>query len=462
MKLPSVLFIFLLLNLPLASRADLLSATLDYGSGKYQLAHKEFYRLARLGNKDAIYNIAVMNLHGQGMEKNLVQAHSWFLLAADFGLDEARSAARLIEQTFDDPKVLATAWQTFSQSFNYQTFANTLLPVFNVKQFDNDITLPPRRVHTVDAKYPKEAYEKGLEGWVWLEFDVDQSGAVKDVDILDAYPNQTFNRSIYNAVRRWRYEPLIVDGKVKPYGSRSLLYHFTTFKGKRYQASFSRQKKQYQKEINRLIERAEQGNALVQYYIANWLVADEHNATKLLRFHWSEATAGSDLLLASASNGYPNAQYRLGANLLRGEYTREDREKGLNWILYAAQGGFVNAQYRLARELLDKRFVDYDAAKAKRWLQAAAEQGHLRAIRDLIELLIEQKDYAQAQKWLVLGQAQDDEHPDLLFSQAKLFKTKGDLVAAKIAVEQAIVQAEDRDWYVEGLRGYLAGLESEQ
>ncbi|MFT4924690.1 MAG: TonB family protein [Phenylobacterium sp.] len=458
MKNLFALFTLLLLHFPLHLRADLLSATLDYSSGKYPEAHSEFSRLAKLGNKDAIYNIAVMNLHGQGMDKNLVQAHSWFLLAADFGLDDARTAARLIEQNVNDSPALNKDYQTLSADFNYQMFADTLLPVFNVKQYDNRVALPPKRVHSVDAKYPKEAYEKGLEGWVWLEFDVDESGAVKDVDILDAYPDKTFNRAIYNAVRRWRYETFSVDGKVKSYGNRSLLYHFTTFKGKRYKASFSRQKKQYQQKINHLIERAEQGNAVVQYYIANWLVADEHNATKLLRFHWSEDTAGSDLLLASATNGYPNAQYRLGANLLRGEYTNEDRKKGLNWILYAAQGGFVYAQYRLARELLDKRFVEYDPAKAQRWLKAAAEQGHFRAIRDLTELLIEQKDYPGAQNMLDLGLKEDDEHPDLLFSQAKLLAVNGDKVAAKAAVENAIAQAEDRDWYLADLQRYLSGF----
>ena len=120
----------------------------------------------------------------------------------------------------------------------------------------------------------------------------------------------------------------------------------------------------------------------------------------------------------------------------------------MNWILYAAQGGFVYAQYRLARELLDKRFVAYDAAKAKRWLTAAAEQGHFRAIRDLTTLLIEQQDYAAAQIWLEQGLKQDDEHPDLWLSQAKLLTANGDAKAAKAAKDNAIAQAEDRGWYL--------------
>jgi TonB family protein len=461
MKFLFYLFISIIISFSFPIKADLLSATLAYNTGKYQQAFDEFQRLAKLGNKDAIYNIGVMYLYGQGIEKNLSEAHAWFSLAADFGLDDARSAARLIEQditTTEDKKALELSFTKLKQAFGYEQYSSTLLPLFSEQQYQQTTNLPPHRIHKIDAKYPKEAYKKGQEGWVWLEFDVDKSGAVKDVDIIDAFPNKTFNRAIYNAVRRWRYEPYTIDGKTKNYGSRSLLYHFTTFKGKRYQASFSKQQKNYQKKINQLIEGAEQGNAIVQYYIANWLVADEHNATRLLRSHWQQATAGSDLLLASAINGYPNSQYRLGANLLRGEYTKADRKKGINWILNAAQSGFSYAQYRLGRELLDKNFIDYDIDKAKRWLIAAAKQNNFRAIRDLINIELEAGDYQNASEYLLQGLTLNDDHPDLLLAQAKIQLNKGLAVQAKKSVLEAITQAKQRNWYSEDLENYLAKL----
>ena len=463
MKFLFYLLISLILFISFPSKADLLSATLAYNTGKHRQAFDEFKRLAKLGNKDAIYNVGVMFLYGQGIEKNLTKAHAWFSLAADFGLDDARSAARLIEQEIsldEGENSLIVSLEMLNREFGYQQYINTLLPSFSEEQYQPSTDLPPRRIHKVDAKYPKEAYKKGIEGWVWLEFDVDESGAVKDVDVIDAFPDKTFNRAIYNAVRRWRYEPYTVEGKVQSYSNRSLLYHFTTFKGKRYQASFSKQKKNYQKKINQLIEGAEQGNAIVQYYIANWLVAEEHNATRLLRSHWQQPTAGSDLLLASAINGYPNSQYRLGANLLRGEYTQTDRKKGINWILNAAQSGFSYAQYRLARELLDKHFIDYDPAKAKRWLITAAKQNHFRAIRDLIALELEQKNYQGAAQYLEQALVLSDDHPDLLFAQAKIQQHKGEFKKAKKSIVEAIKQAKKRDWYDTHLTEYLANLNS--
>ena len=458
MKLFTYFLVFFSLAFSFQSKADILSATLDYNTGKYQQAFDEFKRLSKLGHKDAIYNIGVMYLYGQGVSKNLIDAHSWFSLAADYGLDEARSAARLIEQELTDkeaPQLLEIRLNKLNKTFSYERYQNTLLPIFNDKQYQLTTSIPPQRLHTVDAKYPKEAYEKGIEGWVWLEFDVDESGAVKDVDIIDAFPNKTFNRSIYNAVRRWRYEPFISDGKVQSYSSRSLLYHFTTFKGKRYQASFSQQKKSYQKKINQLIEGAEQGNALVQYYIANWLVADEHNATRLLRSHWQQKTAGSDLLLASAINGYPNSQYRLGSNLLRGEYTQTDRKKGLNWLLNAAQSGFSYAQYRLGRELLNKQTLEYDADKAKRWLKSAAKQGHFRALRDLVAIELAEQDYQSATQYLTLALAQDDEHPDLLLAQAKILQQQKQYTQSRKKADEALKQAKSRQWYLSTIAAFI-------
>ena len=462
MKFLFYLLVSLIISFSFPSKADLLSATLDYNTAKYKQAYIEFQRLAKLGNKDAIYNIGVMFLYGQGVEKDLGKAHAWFSLAADFGLDDARSAARLIEQeinTNEEKVSLELSFTKLKEAFGYEQYSNTLLPLFSEQQYQQATSFPPRRIHKIDAKYPKEAYKKGIEGWVWLEFDVDESGAVKDVDIIDAFPNKTFNRSIFNAVRRWRYEPFTVEGKAQSYGSRSLIYHFTTFKGKRYQASFNKQKKNYQKKINQLIEGAEQGNAIVQYYIANWLEAEEHNATRLLRSHWQQATAGSDLLLASAINGYPNSQYRLGANLLRGEYTQTDRKKGINWILNAAQSGFSYAQYRLARELLDKNFIDYDVDKAKRWLRTAAKQNHFRAIRDLITLELSEKNYQSAAIYLKQGLTINDDHPDLLLAQAKIQQYKGQNKKAKKTIKEAIEQAQQRHWFDSHLLEYQTTLD---
>ena len=102
-------------------KADLLDATLAYHQGDYNKAQQQFYELAQLGNVDAIYNIGVMYLHGQGREKNPAKAYAWFNLAADFGLEEARDTARLIaKQSEQQHQALEDAYAALLTNISYE------------------------------------------------------------------------------------------------------------------------------------------------------------------------------------------------------------------------------------------------------------------------------------------------------------------------------------------------------
>ena len=435
-----------------AAKADLLSATLDYHQGKYKAAQQEFMSLAKLGNADAIYNIAVMHLHGQGTKKNSAQAYAWFNLAADFGLADARETAMLIASQAKQQQPLLDAYSALLKELSFSLYEQRLRPALSAKPV---ISVQPVRHYTVEPKYPEHAYNNGLEGWVWLEFDIDESGAVVDIELIDSYPEKTFDKALINAVKRWQYQA----SDALPYHNRSLLYHFTTYKGKQYAQSFKIQQQQYNDKIVDLIDAAEQGNALVQYYIANWLSTDDYNASKLLRYHWQQDNASSQLLLESASNGYANSQYRIGANLLRGDYGKVDRQKGLNWILLAAQNGFANAQYRLGTELLNKQYVDYAPNKALAWLQAAAKQQHFSAKRDLALLLFElEKPEPEINTALNNAFKQDNNHPSLLLLKAKLFKRQNNLEAARESAEEAYQEAVDRNWARREIKLFIASL----
>lgn len=436
-------------------KADLLDATLAYHQGDYNKAQQQFYELAQLGNVDAIYNIGVMYLHGQGREKNPAKAYAWFNLAADFGLEEARDTARLIaKQSEQQHQALEDAYAALLTNISYEKYDQELRPELTAEPVHKQSVY---RSYTVEPTYPEHAYNNGLEGWVWLEFDIDKNGAVGDITLVDSYPKNTFDKPLINAVKRWQYEaPSEIE---HAYYNRSLLYHFTTFKGEQYQQSFQRQQKSYQSEISELIDAAEQGNALVQYYIANWLSSDKYNASKLLKYHWQKDTASSELLLTSARNGYANSQYRIGANLLRGDYGRVDRQKGLNWVLLAAQNGFANAQYRLGRELLNKQYVDYAPNKARKWLIAAAAQGHFRAKRDLAALLFELNEpVADIQQALDDALKLDKSHPQLLLLQAKLQQQQKQIEQAKFSAQAALNEARDRNWSTQAISAFLTLL----
>lgn len=64
----------------------------------------------------------------------------------------------------------------------------------------------------VDPEYPPQAKQRRIEGWVDVEFTIGPAGTVEDVKVIDANPRGIFEQATLRAVRRYRYNPKIVDG----------------------------------------------------------------------------------------------------------------------------------------------------------------------------------------------------------------------------------------------------------
>ena len=65
----------------------------------------------------------------------------------------------------------------------------------------------------IPPQYPSRALLKQVEGFVVIEFTIARDGSTKDLQITKASPPRIFNKAVLRAVRRWRYDPQIVDGK---------------------------------------------------------------------------------------------------------------------------------------------------------------------------------------------------------------------------------------------------------
>ena len=61
-------------------------------------------------------------------------------------------------------------------------------------------------------EYPARALADKLSGIVTVEFVVGSNGETRDVRVTDANPPGVFERSAIAAIKRWRYEPLLVNG----------------------------------------------------------------------------------------------------------------------------------------------------------------------------------------------------------------------------------------------------------
>ncbi|MBT0723012.1 energy transducer TonB [Rosenbergiella sp. S61] len=65
----------------------------------------------------------------------------------------------------------------------------------------------PQRLATVNPAYPARALALHVEGRVRVKFDVDNNGAVDNIEIVSADPRGMFEREVRQAIKRWRYAP---------------------------------------------------------------------------------------------------------------------------------------------------------------------------------------------------------------------------------------------------------------
>src|SRR5690606_28176003 len=70
-----------------------------------------------------------------------------------------------------------------------------------------------QRVEYVAPKFPAATRNRGMSGWVELEFTVRADGSTDDVVVTNSSPRRTFDNAAITAVRQWRYKPVIRDGQ---------------------------------------------------------------------------------------------------------------------------------------------------------------------------------------------------------------------------------------------------------
>ena len=65
----------------------------------------------------------------------------------------------------------------------------------------------------VNPQYPRRAQQRGVEGYVILEFVVTKTGAVRDPVVIEADPKNFFEREAIKAALKFKYKPKVVNGE---------------------------------------------------------------------------------------------------------------------------------------------------------------------------------------------------------------------------------------------------------
>jgi len=72
--------------------------------------------------------------------------------------------------------------------------------------------------------YPRRAQQRGIEGFVLLEFVVTQTGAVRDPVVIESKPPGIFDSAAMAAALKFKYKPKVVNGQpIEVAGVRNLI-----------------------------------------------------------------------------------------------------------------------------------------------------------------------------------------------------------------------------------------------
>ncbi|MDM7861762.1 energy transducer TonB [Alteromonas sp. ASW11-36] len=65
----------------------------------------------------------------------------------------------------------------------------------------------------VAAVYPRRALQRGIEGFVIVEFTVTKQGSVRDPIVVEANPQGIFEQAAIDAALKFKYKPRVVNGE---------------------------------------------------------------------------------------------------------------------------------------------------------------------------------------------------------------------------------------------------------
>jgi TonB family protein len=187
-------------------------------SAKYyleQLALAEPASAATLAARTAFETRLLDETHAAVAAQNLPAARRWLAEAQSAGASPAGIAAAEAELSAAQKPATETAPVAAAAAADAPAAsAAAAAPVAGTAAIDgsyvNASTLT--RIHYVSPEYPQSAREHGIGGWVDVQFTVQADGALNEVTVVGAQPVGVFEQSALDAVRHWRYQPMVRDG----------------------------------------------------------------------------------------------------------------------------------------------------------------------------------------------------------------------------------------------------------
>lgn len=75
------------------------------------------------------------------------------------------------------------------------------------------VSTGPRPIKYLRPEYPSAAIENRVDGFVEMTYDINRNGRVKNVQVVESYPEKLFDQSAIAALEAWRFKMPTVNGE---------------------------------------------------------------------------------------------------------------------------------------------------------------------------------------------------------------------------------------------------------
>ena len=329
-----------------------------YEEGNYEKAFSQFMDAAHNGDHDAQYNLGVMYYRGEHVNKSLTDAYAWFAIATQQNnyKQTALDTKIFTKLSESDQKIAQQKYQELFDQFSNQAIDKKLNPVFTGK---NMTAKDYRPIKKVVPEYPMLMLRQGKSGIVDIIFSIDKNGFTKD-HLAYYSSSKTFERTAIEALRKFQYEPMIINGKPVDVNGIKRRFNFQ-ITGTEYDD------KRITKLVDEMREKANAGDDSDKLGFAFFLEAIPSFTKK-----YPLKDNPNEWYLAAANSGSSVASYFLGRNILYGNMCTQDTTQSMGWLLKSAKAGISDAQYMLATESFNGSYFEKDEEKGFYWLSKAA------------------------------------------------------------------------------------------
>jgi TonB family protein len=220
----------------------------------------------------------------------------------------------------------------------------------------------------VKPEYPEQMERSGKSGMVDVTFTVDKNGITRD-QVAYYASDALFAHAALKAIRKFQYEPLLVNGKPVDINGVKVRFNFA-MSGTEYLD------KKITKYINQEREKASAGDGKDKLTFAYLLEAIPSFAKD-----YKLVDNPNEWYLSAANQGSYAASYFLGRNILYGNMCTADSVQSMGWLLKAAKGGVSDAQYLLAIESFSGARFEKNDEKGFYWLSKAANTNKVAKVK---------------------------------------------------------------------------------